>query len=224
MINKLEIDLISKSLSFWDKLTEYEKNLIISDCKVVHFNKGNNIYYGGNECIGVIIVKNGTIRTSITSEEGKEITLYRIESKDVCILSATCVLETIDFDVSISAETDCDIIQISSTVFSYIYLKNIYVELFSYKLATERFSEVMWTMQQILFKSIDKRLATFLIEEVKKTNSLDIKITHEQIAVNLGSAREVISRMLKYFSEEGYVKLSRGVIHVTDKKALMSIL
>ena len=79
-------------------------------------------------------------------------------------------------------------------------------------------------MQQILFKSIDKRLATFLIEEVKKTNSLDIKITHEQIAVNLGSAREVISRMLKYFSEEGYVKLSRGVIHVNDKKALMSIL
>lgn len=224
MIDKSEIDLISKSLPFWGNLTEYERNLIISDSKSVHFNKGKSIYYGKNECIGLIIVKNGTIRTSIISDEGKEITLYRLENKDVCILSASCVLETIDFDIFVNAEIDCDIIQISSSTFSYIYSNNIYVELFSYKLATERFSDVMWTMQQILFKSIDKRLASFLIDESKKINSLDIKITHEQIAINLGSAREVISRMLKYFSKEGYVNLSRGTIHIKDKKALMSIL
>jgi CRP/FNR family transcriptional regulator len=175
------------------------------------------------ECAGVLIMKSGGIRIYITSEEGREITLYRLESDDICILSASCVLESIDFDVSIDAESDCEILQISSSVFSRISSGNIYVELFSYKMATERFSDVMWAMQQILFTSFDKRLARFLIEESERSDSLDISMTHEQIAKYLGSAREVVSKMLKYFSREGYVSLSRGGIHILDKSALSKL-
>ena len=166
----------------------------------------------------------GCLRTYIVSDEGKEVTLYRLNANDVCILSAACVLDCIDFDVLVEAQTKCQIIQISPAVFLQLFSQNIHVELFSYKLATERFSDVMWAMQQILFISFDKRLATFLLDESNRNNSLDIKMTHEQIAQNLNSAREVVSRMLNYFAKEGYVNLSRGQIHIIDKRSLSSLI
>lgn len=224
MVDQVEMELLSKSLPFWDNLTQSQKYFLITNARSVHFNKGQSMHCGENECIGVLIVKKGSIRTYISSDEGREVTLYRLENDDICILSASCVLETIDFDVSVDAETDCDIIQISSQAFSRLSSENVYAELFSYKLATERFSDVMWAMQQILFSSFDKRLATFLLDESQKQNSLDIQMTHEQIAKYLGSAREVVSRMLKYFSNEGFVTLSRGGVHINDKKALQTLL
>lgn len=223
MLNQSDQELLQKSLPFWDKLTSEEISLLNSSARSIHFSKGQSLYRGEMECAGVLIMKSGGIRIYITSEEGREITLYRLESDDICILSASCVLESIDFDVSIDAESDCEILQISSSVFSRISSGNIYVELFSYKMATERFSDVMWAMQQILFTSFDKRLARFLIEESERSDSLDISMTHEQIAKYLGSAREVVSKMLKYFSREGYVSLSRGGIHILDKSALSKL-
>lgn len=223
MLNQSDQKLLQKRLPFWDRLSQDETALLYSGARSVHFSKGQSLYRGEMECAGVLLMKSGSIRVYITSEEGREITLYRLEAGDICILSASCVLESIDFDVSIDAESDCDILQVSSSVFSRISSENVYVELFSYKLATERFSDVMWAMQQILFTSFDKRLARFLIEESDRSDSLDISMTHEQIAKYLGSAREVVSKMLKYFSLEGYVSLSRGGIHILDKSALSKL-
>ena len=175
-------------------------------------------------CIGILVVIKGCLRTYIVSDEGKEVTLYRLNANDVCVLSAACVLDCIDFDVLVEAQTKCQIIQISPAIFLQLFSQNIHVELFSYKLATERFSDVMWAMQQILFISFDKRLAAFLFDESNRSNSLDIKMTHEQIAQNLNSAREVVSRMLNYFAKEGYVSLSRGQIHIIDKQSLSSLI
>lgn len=91
-------------------------------------------------------------------------------------------------------------------------------------MATTRFSDVMWAMQQILFMGVDKRLAIFLWDETAKTGSNSIKMTHEQIARYMGSAREVVSRMLKYFAGEGIVALSRGEIRVMDKEKLSKLI
>ena len=91
-------------------------------------------------------------------------------------------------------------------------------------MATERFSDVMWAMQQILFMSFDKRLAIFLLDESSALHSDELRITHEQIAKLMGSAREVVTRMLKYFSSEGYVTLSRGTVTLTDKAGLKKLL
>lgn len=224
MINQREIDLLRNRLPFWEHLSQSELDLLLSNARAVHFSKGQSIHCGENDCIGLLIVKSGCIRIYITSDEGREVTLYRLEDNDVCILSASCILETIDFDVSVDAETECDVIQINSIAFSRLSSENVYAELFSYKLATERFSDVMWAIQQILFTSLDKRLAAFLLEESNKHSTLDIQMTHEQIAKYLGSVREVVSRMLKYFSKEGYVTLSRGGIHITDKSSLRALL
>lgn len=209
-----------KGLSFWEHLSLPQQNLLISQAQPVHYSKGQSVYCGEKECIGVLILESGSLRTYITSSEGREVTLYRLEAGDICILSASCILNAIDFDVSIDAEADCDILQISSLIFSQISSENVYAELFSYKLAAERFSDVMWAMQQILFTSFDKRLAAFLLEESQKTGEDTIHMTHEQIARYLGSAREVVSRMLKYFSKEGYVSLFRGGIKILDKQKL----
>ena len=160
----------------------------------------------------------------ILTSDVKKISERDKQRHDVCILSAACVLDCIDFDVLVEAQTKCQIIQISPAVFLQLFSQNIHVELFSYKLATERFSDVMWAMQQILFISFDKRLATFLLDESNRNNSLDIKMTHEQIAQNLNSAREVVSRMLNYFAKEGYVSLSRGQIHIINKQSLSSLI
>lgn len=224
MINQSELDLLHDRLPFWDNLIQSEKDLLISSARTVHFNKGQSVHSGENECFGLLIVKSGRIRTYITSDEGREVTLYRLENNDICILSASCVLEAIYFDVSVDAETECDVIQITSAAFSRLSSGNVYAELFSYKSAAERFSDVMWAMQQILFTSFDKRLASFLLDESTKLDTLDIQMTHEQIARYLGSAREVVSRMLKYFSKEGFVTLSRGGIHILDKASLRALL
>lgn len=219
-----DVKLLQESFPFWEDLTKQQQNKLILNSKRFHYEPGASIHSGENDCIGVILVKTGTVRTYILSEAGKEVTLYRLGAFDVCVLSASCVLESITFDVHMDAETSCEIIQIGSSTFSQLKRENIHVDNFTYKILTERFSDVMWAMQQILFMSFDKRLASFLIDESIKTNSNVINLTHEQIAKYIGSAREVVSRMLKYFANEGWVTLSRGGIEIIDKKKLRSIL
>lgn len=215
---------IRESLPFWDKLSENQRNLLLNYTTQHHYQRGESILSSTFECIGLLLIKSGTLRVYILSEEGKEVTLYRLSKGDICIMSASCVLKSITFDVCIEAESDCEVIQLASSALSLLSSDNIYVECFIYKLAAERFSDVMWTMQDILFTSFDKRLAAFLLDETAKNHSDTLKMTHEQIAKYMGSAREVVSRMLKYFANEGYVALSRGGVRITDKEHLTALL
>ena len=215
--------LLKQTLPFWQHLNQNEKNILINNASIIEYQSGQLIHHGKNDCVGILIIVSGKLRTYMISNEGKEITLFYLQPHNVCVLSAACILDFIDFEVLVEAKTTCQIIQISSAAFLQLSKQNIYVELFSYKLATERFSDVMWAMQQLLFMSFDQRLAAYLIEASDRTNSLDIKITHEQIAQDLNSAREVVSRMLKHFAKEGYVHLSRGKIHLINKQALASL-
>ncbi len=218
------IDFISKTLTFWDNLSKKEQDLILNNIHYSNYKKGDNVHSGENDCVGVLLIKSGELRTYILSEDGREITLYRLNEGDVCILSASCILENITFDVHIDAELDSEILLINSSIFKQVSSKNIYAENFSYRLTIDRFSDVMWAMEQILFMSFDKRLAIFLIDELSRNHSNSIALTHEQIAKYVGSAREVVSRMLKYFQTEGLVKLSRGVVEIIDKKGLMKLI
>jgi CRP/FNR family transcriptional regulator len=174
--------------------------------------------------VGMLILLSGTLRVYMLSEEGREITLYRLYEGDVCALSVSCILEHITFDIHIDAETDCELLLINIQTISSLIAGNVYVENFTYKHATDRFSDVMWAMQQILFMGFDKRLAVFLIDEAAKTGGDVIKATHEQIARYIGSAREVVTRMLGLFAQDGIVELSRGEIRILDKAKLRAIL
>ncbi|NLK39969.1 MAG: Crp/Fnr family transcriptional regulator [Clostridiales bacterium] len=218
--------LLEKYFTFWDHLSADEKNLLLSNAALKQYGKGQSLHNGNDDCIGVFLVNRGTLRTYILSEEGREITLYRLYEGEMCVLSASCVLSSINFDVHIDAETDCEILLISSSAFAEVSRKNIYVECFTYKQAADRFTDVMLVMQQILFMSFDRRLAIFLWEELStnEPGNNTISLTHEQVAKYMGSAREVVTRMLNYFASEGIVELSRGGIKIMDRQKLRSLL
>lgn len=224
MIEKDELAYIKSRLDFWDKLSESEINLLENNIANVSYNKGFNLHSTDSECLGVLLIKNGGLRVYILSEDGREITLYRLSPGDVCVLSASCIINSITFDVHIDAESDTDAYLINIGAFSKLRNQNIYVENFAYKNTNERFSDVMWAMEQILFMSFDKRLAIFLLDEITKTNSNELHLTQEQIAKYIGSAREVVSRMLKVFQSEGILEQSRGSIHIIDKEKLRELI
>ncbi len=223
MTGGVDTSLYSEYFPFWPELTPEQKSYMASHAALLCYRKGTNIHSGDNECVGMILVRTGELRVYMLSEEGREITLYRLKEGDICVLSASCVLSTITFDVHVDAETDSEVLLLHAAAFAELSRQNVYVEKFSYQLATERFSDVMWTMQQVLFMSFDKRLAIFLLDEMNRSEEDTIRLTHEQIAKYVGSAREVVTRMLKYFSGEGIVSLSRGGIQVIDKKKLRSL-
>jgi len=224
MIEKDELAYIKSRLDFWDKLSESEINLLENNIANVSYNKGFNLHSTDSECLGVLLIKSGGLRVYILSEDGREITLYRLSPGDVCVLSASCIINSITFDVHIDAESDTDAYLINIGAFSKLSNQNVYVENFAYKNTNERFSDVMWAMEQILFMSFDKRLAIFLLDEITKTNSNELHLTQEQIAKYIGSAREVVSRMLKVFQSEGILEQSRGSIHIIDKEKLRELI
>jgi len=215
--------LFERYFSFWPHLSEQEKRQFLESSGTAVYQKGMNVHGGSNDCVGVLLVKSGQLRAYMLSEDGKDITLYRLFQGDVCILSASCVLDAITFDIFIDAEENSELLLVNSSVYHRLADKNIYMKSFGYELATTRFSDVMWAMEQILFMSFDRRLAIFLLDELSKTTGGEIRMTHEQIAKYMGSAREVVSRMLKYFSGEGIVSLSRGGVTVLDRARLRQL-
>ena len=216
-------EIFARWFPFWDKLSDGQKKEICIQTSFAEYEKGQNIHGNTGNCTGAILVKSGVLRAYMLSDEGKEITLYRLYPGDICMLSASCVIQSITFEVFVDAEVKSEVYIISSGAFSRLMEDNVYVENFALKIATERFSEVMWAMQQILFMSFDRRLAVFLLDENAKNGGDTIKLTQEQIAKYMGSAREVVSRMLKYFATEGLVEVSRGGVKILDKARLKVI-
>lgn len=223
MINNKDIEFITNKLEFWNSLSSNEQKLIIDRSQSLIYSKGKIVYEGLDDCRGLIIVKNGQLRTYILSENGKEVTMYRLFKDEICIMSASCALNSMNFDMYIEAEKESEIILLPIDVYKKISEKNIEVQKFINKVTLTRFSDVMWIMEQILFMSFDKRLAMFLLEQSSIENSDKINITHEDIAKHMGSAREVVSRMLKYFQNEGFVRTERGSIIITDRKKLQAL-
>lgn len=222
MEQKMFESVYQEIFPFWNEITESDRSFICRNSFALNYPKGTNIH-DGNECSGVIFVRSGSLRLYIMSEEGKEITLYRLHKGDMCMLSASCVLQTITFDVFVDAEEDSECYVISGSAFAEVSAHNPKIKIFALETAVSRFSDVMWVMQQILFMSIDKRLAIFLSDESTRIGSDIITLTHEQIARYIGSAREVVSRMLKYFAGEGIVEVSRKGIKILDKQRLRQL-
>lgn len=217
------IDLFRRSFPFWDHMSEQDQATFLRSSYEKKFKRGTNVH-DGNECTGVILIKSGSLRLYLLSDEGKEITLYRLFPGDLCIFSASCALHAITFDIFIDSEEDSECVVVGGCAYEDLSRRMPEVKIFTLESALASFSDIMWVMQQILFMSMDKRLAIFLLDESTKTNSDTVKLTHEQIARYMGSAREVVSRMLKYFAAEGLITASRADgIKLIDKKRLRAL-
>ena len=219
----MDISSISKIYGqyypFWTQLTENEKNTFCSYSIRKTFKKGE-IISRTEQCSGFVLILSGQMRIYILSEEGREVTLFRLSAGSICVFTARCVLDSISFDVLIEAEENLEVLILPPKNFNEISASNIHAKCFGYQLAAQRFSEAMWTLQQVLFMRADRRLARLLYEEMERLQTDEIKLTHEQIAKYMGSAREVVSRLLKYFADENIVELSRGTVKILDKVKL----
>ena len=207
----------------WDKLTPDQKQRIAGVVEHRKVKKGTHIHDSSAECLGLVMVRSGQLRAYILSEDGREITLSRLFEYDVSLLSASCVLPDLQLNVMIEAEKDTEFWSIPACLFKNLMEESLPVSNYARNLLSGNFTELMWLMEQIMWKSFDKRLAAFLIEEVSIEGSSSLKITHEKIASHLGSAREVVTRMLRYFQNEGMVKLTRGTIEITDEDKLNAV-
>ena len=210
-------------LPFWSQLTTSQQERLAHAAVLRHGEKGQVIHGAGAQCLGLLVVCSGQLRACILSEEGREITLYRLFDRDICLFSASCMLRSIQFDITIEAEKDATFYVIAPDVYRALMEESAAVANYTNDIMSSRFSEVMWLMEQIMWKSFDKRLAGFLLEEAVLEGTSLLHITHERIAAHLGTAREVVTRMLRYFQSEGLVHLTRGAVELTDEKGLTAL-
>jgi len=211
---------LQDTLSFWKELTEPQRNNLRGNIVKKHFAIGESMYSSSDNCSGLFLIRKGQVRAYIVSESGKEITLYRLFDRDVCIFSASCIMKNIAFDIYVEVEKETEAYLIPTSAFLKVSSESLPVQVFTNNLMASRFTEVMWIMEQALFMSFDRRLANFLLEQMVIEDSDTLVITHEKIANHLGTAREVVTRMLKYFQNEGMVTLNRGTIEVLDRDKL----
>lgn len=207
----------------WNKLNAFQQNRIRGSLIARDVKKGAIIHNGNMGCTGLLLVKSGQLRAYILSPEGREITIYRLFDMDMCLLSASCMMRSIQFEVTIEAEKDSALWVIPAETYKSVMEESAATANYTNELMAARFSDVMWLLEQIMWKSMDKRVAGFLLEESAIEGRGELKITHETIANHLGSHREVITRMLRYFQNEGIVKLSRGMVTILDKNKLREL-
>ena len=207
----------------WDKLSEIQQNSILDSLAFRQIKKGTVIHSGSMDCTGLLLVKSGQLRAYILSEEGREVTIYRLFDRDICLFSASCMLRSAQFDVTIEAERDTELWVIPAETYRKIMEESAPAANYTNEIMAARFSEVMWLMEQVMWNSMDRRVAAFLLEESAIEGANRLSITHETIANHLGTHREVVTRMLRYLQEEGMVRLSRGTVELLNEKKLTAL-
>ncbi len=213
----------SEYFPVWNKLTPGQQKAITDSLVSRAVVKGTVLHDGSTDCTGLLLIKSGQLRAFIRSREGREITIYRLFDRDICLFSAACVLHSIQFDITVTAEKDTELWVIPADIYRQIMEQSASVANYTNEIMASRFSEVMWLMEQIMWQSMDRRVAAFLLEETSIEDTDCLHITHESIAHHLGTHREVVTRMLRYFQREGMVRLARGAIQITNRAKLKTL-
>ena len=207
----------------WSRLTPAQQERLSGSTASRTVKKGTVIHNGSMNCTGLLLIRSGQLRAYILSGEGREITVYRLFDMDICLFSASCMMPSIQFELTIEAEKDTDLLIIPAEIYKRVMEDSAPLANYTSEIMASRLSEVMWLMEQVLWKRFDQRLASFLLEESALEGSDSLKITHEMIARHLGSAREVVTRMLRYFQGEVMVRLMRGTVEITDREKLRAV-
>ena len=213
----------SEYFPVWDNMTPQQQQAVSASLVSRSVKKGALLHNGGADCTGLLLIKTGQLRAFILSKEGREVTLYRLFDRDICLFSASCILRSIQFGVAISAEKDTQLWIIPPDVYRQLMEQSACVANYTNEIMASRFSEVMWLMEQVMWNSMDKRVAAFLLEEASIQAADRLPITHESIANHLGTHREVVTRVLRYLQNEGMVRLARGTVELTDRAKLEAL-
>lgn len=211
---------LNENLPFFKHLSEEEKTMIYDASHIEEYKADELIYSKYKSCSGIVLVLNGQLRSFMSSLAGKEITLFRLFQNDLCILSSSCVYQNLSYDINLQAEENSLLLIIDGNLFKEVLDKNLSVQKFILEITQSKLSEIMWVLEQVVFFSLEHRLSDYLINQHYLKDSIKITITHEAIANDLGSSREVISRMLKRFEKDNLIEMGRGYIKLIDIKGL----
>lgn len=181
--------------------------------------RGTVLFRPGDRCHTFLMMLDGSVRVQMISESGREIVLYRVNRGETCIVTTACLVARTDYSAEAVAETDLDAITLASGSFDELLGRSAVFRNFVFASFGTRLTNMMVLVEEVAFGRIDIRLARFLADHRDTCGGLDT--THQALAVELGTAREVVSRQLKEFERRGLVTLSRGRVEVPDPAALL---
>ena len=199
-------------------LDEPAKRILGGSARVVTLPAGAMPFHQGSACEAYLFVVSGSVRVHMVSETGREIVLYRVEDGQTCILTTCCLMSREDYPAHAVTETEVTAAVLPAAAFRELVARSAAFREFVFSAYGGRIADLMLLVDQVAFHNIDLRLAHFLLESKGADGRLDT--THQHVAVELGTAREVVSRQLKEFERRGWVALHRGRIDVTDADAL----
>ncbi len=176
----------------------------------------------GQPCLDFVLVVSGTIRVYETGENGREILLYRLYGGEICVLTLTHLLQGVAYTACAVAENDVSVVSIPLSQFQRTLAESETFRTAVLFALARRLSDVMQLVEQVAFHSLDLRLACMLGQRFEAGGSLRLKITHQELARELGTTREVLSRLLKNFEHRGCIRLFRGQIELVSPAALGS--
>ena len=212
---------VSVLIPVWDKMKDEHRRFILNNIEYKTFKKNDLIHDNDVSCLGLILIIKGKFRAYMVSQGGKEVSLYYLSDRDICLMSASCAMKDITIDIFIDAMEESEALIIPTIVYNRISKESLDFSNYINQIMASRFSDVTWLLEQVMFKKFDQRLSEFILFHMD--DSKKVKMTHEQIANHLGSAREVVSRMLKHFSDCGYIKLYRGGIEIINEDELYNL-
>lgn len=183
---------------------------------LIHLSAGQQVFYPGKACENYLLLLSGSVKTQIMSADGREVLLYHVRGGDSCVLTTSCLLGDSHYPAEGFSETAVSAFAIPAYVFHRCLAQSAFFREFVFRNFSKRLTDVIKRMEAISFGSIDQKLAAALLAE----NSLLIHKTHHELALELGSVREVISRHLKRFEAWGWLHLGRGSIEIVDVAAL----
>lgn len=192
------------------------QNEFFKQGRVVSLTKSEFINMEGNSCNNVAFLLDGQARVYKISENGREITLYRIEAGESCILTVSCILSDKDFPAFAVADKDLQAVIVSSNTFQNWVRKYPFWQDYVFNLVSKRLGAIIAVVEEVAFNKVDTRIAKHLFNSNKNI----ITETHQEIASEIGSSREVVSRILKDFEHEGLITLSRGKIKIENLQLL----
>lgn len=209
-----------QDLAFWDRLSPEERERVERSAHSVRYGAGQMIWSGELDCLGILMIRSGVVRLFLSSQDGREATIARMTDGEVCTLTASCTMPTTEFNIRVQAESEVEALVVPALCLSGLVRENLYVENFLYRSATQHFAHVLEAVEQMLFFSLEQRVAAHLLDEAARLGTDTLRVTQEQVAQAIGSAREAVTRTLKKLAAAGAVEVFRGGVRLTDKRAL----
>jgi CRP/FNR family transcriptional regulator len=207
---------------FFGEMSVAGKEKLLQSLQVMQLEKSLELLEEGALCQALLLVETGSVRVYKMSPAGREITLYHVEPGESCVLGTSCVVNDLKYPAHAVCAQNADALAVPATVFRQLYDSEASVRAFVMDLFSRRLADLMLLVEEVAFRRMDERLAVFLLEQGVVAPGLHkpIEMSHGEIASHLGTAREVVSRVLQQFVDDGLVSLERKKVAIVNVEEL----